>query len=82
MAKPPHTLQDEARRDGILRSVWMVKINAQNVPCRFLPLDIYGLETAPQKRLLLLRLAKPLSLIQAYTINPASLFSCLEEPHF
>lgn len=78
MARAPHTLQ----RDDVLWSVWMVIRDVENVRCRFLPLDIYGLRAASLQRLLLLKLAKPVSLIQLYTINPASLFCCLEEPHF
>lgn len=38
-------------------------------------LDTYGLNTAPLQTLLLLRLAKPASLIHMYTINPDFLFT-------
>ena len=39
-----------------------------NVHHSFLPQNIYGLETAPPQRELLLKLVNPASLIQLYTI--------------
>lgn len=42
---------------------------AENVFHSFLYADIYGLKTVPLQRLLLLRLAKPVILIQLYTIT-------------
>jgi hypothetical protein len=38
------------------------------------PPDIYSLKTAPLQSLLLLRLAKPVSLTPLYSINPSSLY--------
>lgn len=57
----------------------MLMACAEHVHHSFLCLDIYILKTTPLQRLLLLRLAKPVSLMQSYAINPASLFVCLEQ---
>lgn len=49
--------------------VWRLTVCAENVLHSFLYADIYGLKTVPLQRLLLLRLAKPVILIQLYTIT-------------
>lgn len=47
--------------------LWRLMVCAENALHSFLYADIYGLKTVPLQRLLLLRLAKPVILIQLYT---------------
>lgn len=56
-------------------SLSLVQVRMLTLSEDMLPLDIYGLKTAPLQTLLLPRLAKLASLIHGYTINPSPLFT-------
>lgn len=75
----------EARRDGrALPPGLTVNVGSVYRKCFVLPHTqmFIALKMAPLQRYHLSRLSNPVSLSQLCTINPASLFSFMQEPHY
>jgi hypothetical protein len=72
MAKPSPWSKAQGLQSRFLVHMWTLIVCAENIH-HGSPPNIYNLKTAPLLRLFLLRLTKPNSLIQLYTINPVSL---------
>lgn len=70
------------RLRGMAKSSWggrseMIDSVCENVHNNFLCQDTHVLKPALLQRLLLLRLTKPVSLLQLYALNPASFLTCM-----